>query len=89
LQLIQSFSYKIPADVLYYVLNIFNTYELPSNETIVYASGMIDTASPLYGTLRAYINHFFIEPADKNLFQAEGFQDYPLHYFSSFCQYDV
>jgi len=89
LQLIQSFSYKIPADVLYYVLNIFNTYELPSNETIVHASGMIDTASPLYGTLRAYINHFFIEPADKNLFQAEVFQDYPLHYFSSFCQYDV
>src|SRR4051812_47368921 len=89
LQLIQSFSYKIPADVLYYVLNIFNRYELPLHETIVHASGMIDIASPLYGTLRAYINHFFIEPVDKNLFVAEGFYDYPLHYFSSFCQYDV
>ncbi|HEY6979018.1 MAG TPA: DUF3822 family protein [Chitinophagaceae bacterium] len=89
LQLIQNFSYKIPADVLYYVLNIFNAYELPLNETLVHASGMIDTASPLYGTLRAYINHFFIEPADKNLFEAEIFQNYPLHYFFSFCQYDV
>ena len=89
LQLIQNFSYKIPADVLYYVINIINTYELPLHETIVHASGMIDTESPLYGTLRAYINHFFIEPVDKNLFVAEGFRDYPLHYFSSFCQYDV
>jgi len=89
LQLIQSFSYKIPADVLYHVLNIFNVYELPLHETTVHANGMIDTASPLYGTLRASLNHFFIEPADKNLFAAEVFQNYPLHYFSSFCQYDV
>jgi hypothetical protein len=89
LQLIQNFPYKIPADVLYYVLNILNTYELPLQETTVHASGMIDTASPLYGTLRAYINHFFVESAGKNLFVADGFHEYPLHYFSSFCQYDV
>jgi hypothetical protein len=89
LQLIQSFSYKVPEDVLYYVLNIFNAYEMPANETTVHVSGMIDTASPLYKTLNIYINHFFVETADKNLFTAEGFHDYPLHYFASFCQYDV
>jgi len=89
LQLIQNFPYKTPADALYYVLNIFNTHDLSLNETPVHASGMIDTASPLYGTLRAYVNHFFVDPADKNLFAPEGFHDYPLHYFSSFCEYDV
>jgi len=89
LQLIQNFSYKVPEDALYYVLNIFNTYNLPANGTTVYASGMIDSASPLCGTLRVYINHFSFESADKNLFAAEGFHDYPLHYFTSFCQRDV
>ncbi len=89
LQLIQSFSYKVPEDVLYYVLKIFKTYELPALETTVYTSGMIDTASPLYKTLNIYINQFLVEPVNANLFAAENFQEYPLHYFAPFCQYEV
>lgn len=89
LQLIQRFFYRAPEDALYHVLNICKTYELPIEELNVYVSGMIDISSPLYETLRGYLNNFSIEPVNKELFAAEGFHDYPLHYFASFVQYEV
>jgi hypothetical protein len=89
LQLIQSFPYKLPEDPLYHIMRLCNAFDLPLHETPVYASGMIDTNSPLYQVLYGYINHFSFEHADKGLFAAEDFHEYPLHYFTSFCQYDV
>lgn len=89
LQLIQRFYYKSPEDALYHVLNVCKTYELPVSEVNVFASGMIDTNSPLYEMLRGYIQNFALETVDKDLFVAEGFHEYPLHYFTSFCQYGV
>jgi Protein of unknown function (DUF3822) len=88
LQLIQNYSYRAPEDVLYHLLNICETFNLSAGETTAYASGMIDTSSPLYEMLRAYIHHFAFEPVQKEIFD-EIFQEYPLHYFASFCQYDV
>jgi len=89
LQLIQSFSYKLPEDALYHVMHICNSFNLSTNDTNVYGSGMIDTNSPLYQALYGYINNFSFEVAKKELFAAADFHEYPLHYFTSFCQYDV
>ncbi len=89
LQLIQSFSYKLPEDALYHVIRVCNAFELSLNDTNVYAAGMIDTHSPLYQALYGYINNFSFEAPDKDFFAAADFHQYPLHYFTSFCQYDV
>lgn len=89
LQIIQTYPYKAPEDVLYQILNICNNCEMAVNETMIYASGLVDTASPLYQTLRSYLDHFSFEPVDKALYAAEGFHEHPLHYFASFCQYDL
>lgn len=89
LQLIQTYPYKTSEDILYAVLHIAGEYQLPVNETIIYAGGLIDTSSPLYKTLHIYLNNFSFEPVDAALFAAEGFQEHPLHYFAPFCQYDV
>ena len=89
LQLIQTYPYKVSEDVLYVVLNIAKEYQMPVNETAIYAGGLIDTNSPLYKTLHVYLNDFVFEPVDAALFAAEGFQEHPLHYFAPFCQYDV
>jgi hypothetical protein len=89
LQLIQRFYYRAPEDALYHVLNICKTYELSIDELKVYISGMIDISSPLYETLRGYLNNFSVETLKKEIFSAEGFHDYPLHYFASFVQYEV
>lgn len=89
LQLIQKYAYKVAEDALYYLLEICKMFELPLPDITVYVSGMIDTASPLFETLRGYIHQLLIEPVDTSLFAAQGFQEYPLHYFASFCQYEV
>ena len=89
LQLVQRFAYKAAEDVLYHILNICKTYQLPVAEINIRCSGMIDNSSPLYSTLLAYLGDFSFEAADKALFAAEGFHEYPLHYFVSFCQHDV
>lgn len=89
LQLIQSFPYKLPEDALYHVTSVCNAFGLSLNDTNVYASGMMDTNSSLYQTLYGHITNFSFEPTDTELFAAEDFHQYPLHYFTSFCQYDV
>jgi hypothetical protein len=89
LRLIQSFAYKLPEDALYHVMHVINAFGLSANDINVYASGMIDTKSPLYHALYSHINNFSFEKADKDLFAAPDFHEYPLHYFTSFCQYDV
>jgi hypothetical protein len=86
LQLIQYFDYKVPEDVLYTILNTCDAHELPANEIKILASGMINTFSPLYDTLHAYLNDFSFVQMDRSLFAAEIFDDYPLHYFASFCE---
>jgi|KBSSwiStaDraftv2_1062776.scaffolds.fasta_scaffold614987_1 hypothetical protein len=89
LQLVQRFAYKVAEDVLYHILNICKTYQLPVAEATIRCSGMIDNSSPLYNTLYAYLGDFAFETTDKKLFAAEGFHEFPLHYFVSFCQPDV
>ena len=73
LQLVQRFSYKVPEDVLYHVLNVCKTYKLNTADLRVRCSGMIDDSSSLYSTLLSYLGDFSFETADKKLFAAEGF----------------
>jgi len=89
LQLIQYFSYKAPEDALYFILQLAKTFALPAAETKIYASGLIDDSSPLYAILNAYLDNFSFEPANAESFTANDFNEYPLHYFVSFCQNDV
>lgn len=89
LQLIQKYSYRVPEDALYYLLSICKSFGLPPDETKLYVSGMIDTASSLYETIRGYVQDCAIEPFNRDIFAAEAFHEYPLHYFASFCQYAV
>jgi hypothetical protein len=89
LQIVQRFSYKAPEDVLYHVLNVCNAFQLTPGDVQVRCSGMIDDSSSLYSTLLAYLGNCSFEIADKKLFAAEGFHEYPLHYFVSFCQHTI
>ncbi len=86
LQLIQTQAYKTSEDVLYHLLNAFRVFAMPVAEVNILASGMIDDSSPLYKNLRAYFQHFAFQQMDESKFAAEGFKEYPLHYFASFCQ---
>lgn len=53
--LLQSYDYRTPEDVLYYLLNVMQQLGLSQEETTVYLQGMIDQRSALYDVLYNYI----------------------------------
>lgn len=53
--LLQSYHYHTPEDVLYYLLNTMQQFDLSQEETTVYLQGMIDQHSALYDVLYLYI----------------------------------
>ncbi|MEO7210220.1 MAG: DUF3822 family protein [Chitinophagaceae bacterium] len=84
LQLIRHFNFQTPEDALYYILLACKQSGLPQT-TPVEASGMIDTDSPLYKTLYRYLEGFRLETPLSSIFETTGFSEFPLHYFSVFC----
>lgn len=84
LQLLRHFSFQTPEDALYYILLACKQSGLPQT-TPVEASGMIDTDSPLYKTLYRYLAGFRLETPAASTFVTAGFSEFPLHYFSVFC----
>ncbi len=89
LMLIQTREYSVPEDVLYFLLNICEQYELPVNETKIIASGMIDAKSKLYNKLYEYFSGFEIATADEALFVSDSFKEFPLHFFLPFANYEI
>ncbi len=84
LQLINGFQYQIPADVLYHSLNVCERLQINKEEAVFYLSGLIDLNSGLYSELNQYLLHLKLLQPVAETFAAKEFQDYPLHYFSSF-----
>lgn len=84
LQMIRHFNFQTPEDALYYLLYVRKQMHLAEDVPII-ACGMIDTVSALYKTLYSYIAGFQLEAPDENLYGTAGFREYPLHYFSVYC----
>lgn len=83
LQLIQTYQYNTPEDVLYYLLNIARQFELHSETLKVQISGMIDVDFKLYRELITYFKEVIVENvSDSNLLLNTG--GHPLHYFTPF-----
>ncbi len=83
LQLIQSFMYEAPEDVLYYLLDITERFELNRERLILEISGMIDLHFTLYRNLITYFKNVEVQKvhAPKLLLDIKEF---PLHYFTPF-----
>lgn len=84
LQLIRHFNFQTPEDALYYLLYVRKQMQLAEDIPII-ASGMIDTDSPLYKTLYRYLPGFRLESPEALQYETAGFREFPLHYFSIFC----
>ena len=86
LQIIRSADYQTPEDVLYMILNVCEQYGMPVHDTKVNISGMVDKQSNLYRTLYQYLRGLEIHEPDESNFSAEGFKEYPLHFFTPFVR---
>ena len=85
LNLLNSFSYYTPEDALYHLLNVCERLGIDKNITPVFVSGLIDPESGLYKQLHQYISDLRTRDFPTAQLRAEGFREYPSHFFSSFC----
>lgn len=80
LQLAQTYAYKTPLDVVYYLLKICYEFALDQKEVFLVLSGLVEKDSALYAELHAYfLNlHFAQAPA-----YAMPEHEHPHYYFTS------
>jgi hypothetical protein len=79
-QLAQTYSYKTPLDVVYFLLKICYEFNLDQSETYVVVSGLIDKDSALYNELHNYfLNLHFAQAPSYSLPENE----HPHYYFTS------
>ena len=81
LQLVQTFNYQTPADVLYYLLNVSQRLQLNAEQMVLEVSGMIDLDSPMYNELVGYFKNILIEEPEKKLTHHDAGK-FPAHYFT-------
>lgn len=87
-QFAQTRNYNSPEDVLYFVLNVFEQYNIEKSAT-VFCGGFIDEQSKLYETLFQYLEGFQLLNADENLFDSAEFKNFSSHYFAPYINYLV
>ena len=78
--LAQTYSYKSPLDVVYFLLKICYEFKLDQSSVFVILSGLIEKDSAMYRELHSYfVNLHFAEATSYELPQNE----LPHHYFTS------
>jgi hypothetical protein len=79
-QLVQTYSYKTPLDVVYYLLKICYEFQIKQPEVFVIVSGLIDKDSNMYTELHNYfLNLHFAQAPSYSIPE----NDHPHHYFTS------
>ena len=90
LQLVQSFLFQTANDVVYYLLNCCQQFNMSSEEVVLQVSGLVDRQSAVYNELLKYFLHFLFDEIDDSIRIADNLKDqYPVHYYSSFLKMAV
>lgn len=82
LQLVQQFSYTIPVDAAYHLLNCCRQYDVNPSEVTLLLSGMIDEQSKLYTELYRYFLNIEFDSTDEGIGLDDNIRSYPAHFFS-------
>jgi hypothetical protein len=80
IELVQTYSYTSPLDVVYYLLKICSEFDLPQEETQIVISGLIEEDSALYKELHNYFLHLHFAI---NTTLALPEHEHPAHFFTS------
>ena len=83
LQFIQSFTYQSSEDILYYLLNISQRFQVNTNDLSLHVSGSIDFSSSFYNDLGKYFRNITVDNVNpSHLALDKG--HHPSHYFTPF-----
>lgn len=83
LQLLKSFSYSSPEDVLYYLLKICQQTGLSQQDVKVVLAGLIEKESAIFRELYKYFIHLEFDELPTGISIAKDLMECPQHYFSS------
>ncbi len=75
----QTYSYRHPEDVVYYLLRACREYALSPGEVTLLLAGLVDHQSALYTELYQYFTRLEFRAAD----WSAAIPDYPAHFFTS------
>jgi len=76
------FHYKIPEDVVFYLLQLCHCHEVDQSDLMVHLSGMIDQQSTLNDELNSYFSNLKFQPLPEAFDYPNDFKKIPAHYFS-------
>jgi hypothetical protein len=83
LLLLNSFKYKTDADIAYYILMLFEQFNLNGEINELYLCGNIDRNSRSIGNLQQYIKHIKFDHLPEDLAYSYTFNKIPQHMFSN------
>jgi hypothetical protein len=78
-----SFNYKAPEDILYFLLNVFEQLQLNPEITHLHLIGEIEKRSGIYNLLNKYIRYINFGSRPERVNFSYGFHDIPEHYYYS------
>lgn len=81
LQLVQTFLYQVPEDVVYYLLNICRQLELSPETVALIVSGYAENDSALLTEVKKYFLHCIMDEVPPT-FSGSAFAPLPAHFFS-------
>ena len=82
LQIIQTFAYQSPADVLYHLVNVCEQYAVKTDIVKLQLSGMINEGSALYKEIYPYFLKIGFDSLPADTIVADGINELPGHLFS-------
>ena len=81
LQLVQTFEYKTPEDISYYLLSVCKSFDLPHLQTAICINGVVDEDATVIVELQRYFTvQYGCLP--KSLILNDEIKRYPAHYFN-------
>ena len=80
LQLAQTYKYKTPLDVVYYLLKIFSEFHLDQSEAFLVVSGLLEKDSALYYEMHNYFVNIHFAHAPEYSIPGDA---HPQYYFTS------
>jgi hypothetical protein len=83
LLLLNSFKYKTDADIAYYILLLFEQFNLNGEMNELYLCGIIDRNSKSIGNLQKYIKHIKFDHLPEDYTYSYTFNKIPQHWFSN------
>ena len=86
-QLLNSFFYRTPEDVVYILLNICRQFDAP--DIPIEVVGFIEENSALYKSIYDYFSTVKLIKSSEEYQYEEGIAQYPVHFFNHLYEFDV